>query len=150
MKDYKTIRAESNTIRAEINGFYNKKKNLNEIKRLEESLKEVKNYLNDPEISDDVLLELHKNFKHDIPSLNLTMISFFASCFSGLYGLLGIGQSVDLFSQITAVIILVVISFFIPFGIFKIIKKFQTHKALYFDPMVAELISKRLNKSFVK
>ena len=68
-------------------------------------------------------LELHKNFKHDIPSLNLTMISFFASFFSGLYGLLGIGQSVDLFSQITAVIILVVISFFIPFGIFKIIKK---------------------------
>lgn len=81
MKDYKTIRAE-------INGFYNKKKNLNEIKRLEESLKEVENYLNDHEISDDVLLELHKNFKHDIPSLNLTMISFFASFFSGLYGLL--------------------------------------------------------------
>lgn len=55
MKDYKTIRAE-------INVFYNKKKNLNEIKRLEESLKEVENYLNNPEISDDVLLELHKNF----------------------------------------------------------------------------------------
>ena len=106
MKDYKTIRAE-------INGFYNKKKNSSEIKRLEESLKEVENYLNNPEISDDVLLELHKNFKYDIPSLNLTMIGFFASFLSGLYGLLGIGQSVDLLSQITVVIILVVISFFI-------------------------------------
>lgn len=47
MKDYKTIRAE-------INDFYNNKKNLSEIKRLEEALKEAENYLNDPEIKDEL------------------------------------------------------------------------------------------------
>lgn len=137
MKDFKTIKAE-------IDDFYNKNKNLSKFKRLKKSEKEVKDYLDKTAIDDDMLLKLHKYFKYEVVNFNLNMLGFMVSYISGALVSIILMIIEVLKSEVLSIVFIIILSVASVVGIFAMVMSINSFKNVYYNQIVAKIIEGKL------